>query len=820
MIAMALALTPLLPVATAGPGSRPVARAEDWVEIRVVDESGAPVPHAAVDRIAPARGGSVDWYDDDDGFWLARVLASDHPEQISERSPCAPTDERGRTRAPLDPAGWLVASTGTRFGYTTFHEQVAEPVRIVVVPDEPLLVRVVDTRDEPLAGVPVTLSATDDSWRWRYCAIPGVITARTGADGVAVFPHRRTLLADALGDAWDYSSGADVHLATPSPSSGWLFAHPAASTTAPPTLRTATETGRIEVRFVWADGVPCTSPLQLFVELPGREHGPRSPVPLFAPREAGAHFWVTDGVLELPGAEVGADAWLDGWYDGGSGYLNDQLVRGPRAAGECATTVVRLPEESRVAVRGSATGPEGQPLTVWRWWFDQDGEGDWPGLHGTFIDTDAGGGFGLRVALERPGDAPRGLLHLRAEDGVGRPFEARLEVALPRPGEVLELGSVAFERSPLALAGRVVAAGGRPVEGALVRLTETARGPLFVWSRSEGRFWVAGAPLEGARLRAERAAVRLSGGAFVGHDQREVTVAVAPHPVITGRLLLPPGVPPELLVVSDEGPERGLDLTNDFAGVARDGSFRIPWRPAPNATFAVGALEAAGGELVAGVPFAVGAGPVQRPAALAHLDLRDVLHGVRLEVVDPDGQLAPFVHVRHRAPGARAWTELDSHGLVRLVTRHPALDLELRAPGHAPVHLERVAGTRRVRLDPPLEVELALADDPRLPPDVALGVWLGSEELSTGSRGATWFEGGTARAAVPAPGRYLLVWSVYGLSADGLRFELEVGLEGAGEEGVDVTGLGSPVVLPLPAAERLRDALDELDWLRRHPEDR
>ncbi|MCB9831702.1 MAG: hypothetical protein H6807_04435 [Planctomycetes bacterium] len=340
-------------------------------------------------------------------------------------------------------------------------------------------------------------------------------------------------------------------------------------------------------------------------------------------------------------------------------------------------------------------------------------------------------------------------------------------------------------------------------------------------SDEEGRFALVGPFLAQFDLRLVPAEETHLEGLICGvaPGSRDLLLRLDRGARIAGRLLLPEGLAGnwfQIRILDGEGRTRGLETARADGRFALD---RLPPGPARLVVVPVGGTEAL--VEVAGLGLPAGA-EVDDPR-LAAIDLRDLIDGLDLELVDEDGRPVAAARVigTSRRPGDEgsfAFSLSDGTGRVHLPGPARALDLEVSHEDFELLRLTGIEPAGRIVLRRAARLRLYLpAPDLALPPGIGLELRfrygekrrLGGEDLLASRVPDRVLQVESLPAdldlALQAPGDYEVMMSL--VTIEGRREE-----EPVASLWLDLRPRSAPRLLPV-ASRRLefRRALDRLE---------
>lgn len=652
----------------AGPSRAPVARAEVFV----------------LDRTMPRPPNARD-----------PILVDSEIEGLGRRSV---TDQEGRVRvAPPTGPGVVIARSGA--GFATLEIDAGEPGPVVLVlePDPPVRVLVVERGGKPVAGVPVALGEL--VWQSEP------VRAITSEDGTAELhprEHRKTLTEGRayVGLSLPLMAGESVRvpvdLERPPPQ---------------PIVLVLPETGSLAVTLLDEHAEPFRKPARIWIEAAPREPA-AAKVQVRPSAIADAH----DGRLSFERVGLGLELHIRAQPL--EREESSLTVPGPETPGQ--RVEVRLEVGRAVPVLlGRILDPDRRPIAAAR--LELDARFGGPGM-GVTTATDAAGRFrcGFDATDFEPQEATE--LVLVARQPRGEAYHGR--ILRPRFGDgETDLGDVALARSPLVARGTVVDEEEQPVRRASVTfLRDATPGPGYSGTRLEevqtdalGRFeWR-------AQVEGDSIGVRVAADGFAGPDTQVVPAGtdglrfvLVRGGWLAGRVLFTLSLWP-----SFELWREGELVNTPFS----TGGFGQPGR------FRLGPLSAGTYSLACSYPWSterswidglvVVAGSESTDPRLDPLDLRTFLPTVALTIVDREGASVPDPVIL--LPGASSGGLESAHpgrdGERWLVQGSPLpLRIRVEAPGFRTQELAAVDSDRRVVLERGIPVRLEFVGDlPALP---------------------------------------------------------------------------------------------------------
>lgn len=635
------------------------------------------------------------------------------------------------------------ARFGAEYAFTVVN-QVPEGrcVTLKLVPDRPLLVRVVEAAGTPVGGVPVALRGRKDArspftWKW---------TDTEAVSGIATFLHFQRRLEQGTG--WHALLAFPVRDQKLSPVD-------ADTPLDPPVTLLLPDTGRVRVRVRAVDGsLPDLERIELHLDA-------------FEGASQTTRLW-PDGPWARPHVDAQGEAlvpWIGLGLQIKAALIRDgedevvaRSIAGPTLPGEEVLCELVWSATSLRVVRGRFVFRDGRPwpatkVSAFATLFPTPTS--W--IPPREIDVGSDGRFSMPVHEARPANGTRAFRFSASHpDGRGEVIAVvPLDVDLPPEG--LDLGDVLLDYGELLLSGRVVDTALRPITGANVWVSARAMvsGKEY-WSRistsgssptgEDGAFALylqPGDEQPSEQLRLETIAKGFIGerGREVRRGDRNVEVVLTQAGALAGSLELEHGlVPAEVLVLlsSDERPDerRNGQLKNDA-------SFEIPELLPGTYSLDVRRLGANGQfehePAVRVDNLLVLAGETCRDPRIQGLRIESLLTTLRIRVVDRS--LTPLKSaaisiVGHRDVGAALSSE---DGVCRLACESLPADLDVSAFGYQRQRLMNVSADREVVLDAGFPIRLRTSAKPSGgEPKYMLGVFLYSVDANGVTRGMAW----------------------------------------------------------------------------------
>lgn len=706
--------------------------------------SGQPAPGALVHwrsarEHAPGRATApnelLGWY-----------LQFEEPESaLIDDASAHRADERGRLRLPSEP-GLAMARLEDGWCMQELSGEADAPAVLALEPDSGVLLRIVDHRGAPAAGLSFgflqRLGRTYEEWTW----------ASVDALGEHRLPHLGRRLRAAAEGVWGSEvSESEFYIAAvlhaPQPAFLELDKH------APPVgelVLRLPATGSVVLEARAPDGSLILG-RRLWTDLLEERVDPQQFPGDYVNSSIALHDVQGAGRTRYEHVGLGMRFVAQMGYESGD-KIYDLLFDGPTQPDEEIVVAVELPVD-HPALALQLVDREGAPVSerLVRALLQRN-DGQLPDLLDRGgANSDAHGH--VRLEYDDLSSAWSGVparLSLTTVDR-GPVLSTSVELAQLPQGAPLNLGALVMERPPLIVAGRVQDEAENPLPGVRLEIeyeqvvNETlTRWRPFLQSRlrtdPEGRFEL--------RHEARPARVRISASAPGYHKQQlelegfgveEAVLTLRGMERVPGRLLLPEGMPTDDLQLRFRKSDARLPEWDPWgAGLG------VATRPYPDGSFEV-ALPGAG-EWIASVfvrpddePVAVIEDIVveagervvdERLQAIALTHLRPFA----VEVVDPEGQRVSDGHLRIRRAGRvhdwnSAWVLFDN-GYAVLWTQHDTLDLRAYGERHRMAEQRALAGeSTRIALLPWLRADLRLSEGQGvLPPDCTLWVELEDDD--------------------------------------------------------------------------------------------
>ncbi len=685
-------------------------------------------------------------------------------------------DDRAEVVVPRGGGDLLVgARRGEWWGMRTFPAVIDELELLELERDFGVTVQVVDPTGQPRAGVPVVIGLVARNRLQRV----GALVRSVGAEGIAHFPHVQHI------SSFQTAASAFVGL-------GFPCADPPehildrGSLTAEPIRLVMPETGSVLLRLEDPAGEPLRDGRSVWLE---QDPGDGASGRTLARSTTHLRYQAAveedeSGTLLYEHVGVGLDLRAFSAVRG----FEPVVARGPGPGrpGERVELTLRY-GEVLPTFTGQIVDAAGTPLAdrVLRLLVRSPGFALGTATFSTRGKSDERGAF--RLVLDRgPVLDDSAFVELQVLNGAN----VELSGSTGFRGEVTEgvhdLGVVPLAGAGVLLSGRVVDDRGEPIRGAMVTPKRRQRlnmpGDRWMWvdcsdlrarTDEEGRFEIRG--------EAEVGEYQLEAYLW-GHLVEEVPVALGSVDLrivlrkegkLAGSLLVDEGVPVALIELRI----RPLDTEEHgrTARIADDGTFLF-------LVLAPGRYEVRlglrGDERPLVEPFVVEvpSGETARPPGLQQVDLRGVLRGITVTVVDGDGrEIDARLEYRPIEEGSGGAGVPVSGGRATFILRGAAADLRVGGEGFRTQRFEDVSSDLHVVLRRGIPVRLQPTGTPALPGnDYRLAVRLQRripvEERVRGIRAhglsltietrRAVFERGVADVLLPAPGNWTIHWTV------------------------------------------------------------
>lgn len=743
--------------------AQPLPDDANWIDLLVVDETGAPI-----------GGADVYWYDASAwprirelGQLTEREIEAlvDRPERVIRHAGWQTrSDEHGRTRVTTTDDAVVAGVHEGRYGRLHLAAHVAAPpdgLRLVLAPDRRVTVLVHDDLDRPAAGVPVTLAVIDEQgdfsgpFGWHPMA-------DTDERGVAVVEHLQEL-ERSLRDVGQVGEASRVvaRALLPGCAEPTVRLSLAAPPSDPIVLRLPPcGSVRAQLRL---GGQPVIASTEFEVQCE-QEHDWA-----MAQARPGASGWA-----HFPRVAVGKRYRLSSASRG----RVDTSFAGP-AVREQEVQVVLSSSTDRAQLRGRLLDAGRHPLAERRGF--TYATGDSLPSHADFV-TDAEGRFHVDLGSAEDERPVEGIVFVVPATNAPS-LRAELPPRTLRAG-VEDLGDVGMVADDLVVAGRMLV-DGEPVRRGLhvmVQRLDPAAEAQETWegvfygpmpNAPDGHFAVHGERRPGRyRIFCYTSETQPLGPIEFAFGATDLVVEGHRGYRLAASMLLPPDTPPELVRV---------ELIAQSVSTPGDEPLHDAQEPTPMqgprhalqwGRLSAGAYTIAVSEWTAHRPL-VSIPDVQVPAPpggdprLVDIDLQPLLRVVTVRVFDPDGgpiaaQGAIF------AAGLRAdedWRGVPIWGeeAVRIPLRRGPVDLVVAVEGYRPTPVRGAGDELSVRLQRWSELAITLADVPPLPAGVRLSVRSEAKEFASRAWSGPWSAGsldrllgGSAPSAEVAGGRATL----------------------------------------------------------------
>lgn len=673
----------------------------------VLRATGAPVPGAVVTYVPPDR-----W--PNDPIAMERRMFT-HVDPETEFAPFAErlvADERGEVRLPEEqPIRWIHARSGALFGRAMMDTTSALPLLLELGPEQVANLRVLDEDGHPRAGVAVGLRMLHGD-NLGDCFVTGTTRAR---DGVFELRHLETFAF-----YWQRRTARiAASLAIPLREPVLREFDPAAQDAHTIELELP-PTGRVRIRAVDELGQNFAAPA--LIGITAQALNPEDPGFVRGPQ------WVeiAEGVADFPCVGLGLDLVAYLRVLGQTHELASLRFDGPTRAGETIDVDLRVGART-FAVTGTFIDENGAPLRdLYVRAHPSEAVGRPKFFHPKHLRIGADGRFRIDFdeAALRTIDLPWQLVSTTRPNGTdpGRLWSGTLDLRGrdPRPGDH-EIGEVLLRSSPPLASGVIVGANDAPMPASLrVEHRDPSRSnapwsspyftPEVVMHRS-GAFALYGAcPPGELRLIAHREGFLSSAPVPFARGEENLRLVMQTAAAIEGRVLLDPSVSPQTLQVRVTGSAVAPGpLHPGIAALDAKGRFRIGDLRAGRVAFRICAAPSdanvppASADVFRIDELELEAGEVCADERVREIDLRGLVHCLRLHVADPEGAPLSGVDVALRASGRsdQAWRRVKTatDGSASFATRDLPLELHLGKKGYCMLELTTVDGDRRVVLD-------------------------------------------------------------------------------------------------------------------------
>ncbi len=661
-------------------------------------------------------------------LWLA---ASGDDASLPVGFSRAVSDERGIVRLPDAEYGIeVLARSEGWLGVARFLQGDTPPMRVVVRPDRPVRVRVLDRARNPVEGVHVAVVADKDYFGYSE------VRAVTDAQGLAVLTHALY----GLQEQSDLLDRATVVVEELLEEVVWRDFDAQAPPTEPIEL-VIPRGGECEVRVVDSEGRPATGPYRVYLMVNDNDE----PVDVDEIRpwwgEGLSRFHVTSGTALFREVRLGQRLLVSVEPSSGLGFFN-ATAAGPRRLGERVTIEVRATGLELLTARVLRT--DGQPLgnsalkvrAVLGESSDDAAdfyELDWRPT------TDGEGRLRIEFDADDLLDEDEDMFVEFVQIDLRQVDVARVRTQLPRvfPRGGADLGDLRMSELPVFAAGVTLDSARRPVGGVEVtaqthqrdddgELTSRPVPGVRALSDAQGRFVLrAPASLREAQLAARKAELSSDPrDASVG--AKDVELVLLPAGEIAGKLQLHSSIQPSRLYVRAHLEDtESEDESEHWIPLGADGSFYFrSLKPGRYTVAACSRDRDSPLETVEGVE--VRRGEVTRDPRLDPLSLDASLRGVELTIVDMTGQpILDGISVVSRRDGADdsdwGWIEARSGVALVLVGAQPPA-VTVLGDEYITEYLPLVTESRTLVMRRAPTLVYRLAEPVELPPDMQLGV--------------------------------------------------------------------------------------------------
>ena len=647
--------------------------------------------------------------------------------------PDAPTGVRVIARAP----GWL--------GLASFEPGETPPMVVECWRDFAASVRVVGRNGEPIAGASVSIR--EDEGTWSNAAV----RARTGADGLARFPH----------------FGASYAAFVPELQSAWValeeLGEPRVKREValevlqrePVTLELAPG-GECEVKIVDEDGSVPTGAFDIYLGVVPSDDANLDELHPFwidSVKRAGVEGGSAVFHHVVLGKRLVANVAREGTF-----AFQRAAEFGPRTASERATIEVRLGQRG-ATLAGRALGADGLPLA------------------GALVQVRLGGSEDEQRFQLGPARRADSEGRFRCEIDTGewlreRPFQVQLVqlgedgadlASAERPLPLLvagtnELGDFRLGELPTFATGRVVDGAGEPVGGARVTASVRAVEPggteeyvqeldhVFALTDALGRFTLRSATRQRELELTARKAHLASRSIRASLGTRDLQIELVAGGEIAGRLQVDPQLPATRFYVF-AAPEIAGDPDGETQPMRPDADGRFLLRGLKPGSYRVFVRDDQGWNEVASVPgVLVVAGERTRDARLDPIDLSGRMRTATLSILEVDGtpyQGEVYALLTRRDPdGERTEYVQVKQGKASVLYEREPPSVSITAPGRQGVFIEHLDGDRSVTLEEAPKLTFVLAPPAQVP---APPVFVSVEIRPTGKQEGmiTWLSNST-----------------------------------------------------------------------------
>ncbi len=658
------------------------------------------------------------------------------------------------------------------WGLLPFRPSLTPPLKIEVSPVQEILVQVVDQEGKPVAGVPVGLGVSQGGF--RYFPMRGVTE---GPKGIVRFRHIGILFRGQGGSAKGL-----VALLVP-------MKKPASKEFDPKDLPrtllvlTLPPTGKVVV-YVRGPKGPVPDGTALAALSPAPEEGkekPRFPIPPgaqeapIAPVEGGKAVFPFVGLGLTLQVMVNKTPKNMPMMRG-----KPQIVKGtgPVAPGQTVTFHVSLTQKETL-LAGRLLLPSGKPasettLTVSL----KTKEENISSFSSSMLRTDKDGRFRFPLEEGKFHGGKRTLSFLLGKEKGGRILKAQVDLGRDFFPGVNDLGDIRLGAPPVLVAGRVVDASGKPIQGATIQVFqkqyfgENKERSAWEWVRAyptpsdaKGNFLVLG--------EAKAPELKVTASKQGWFQEKDVLASPGTEGLL---LVLRKGGAVKATFLTDPGvPLKDLGMKLISHGREEERTIRFPqkkktsavWTGLPPGTYDLKvSFPYTGQPLVEIEGILVEGGKEAGDPRLKGIDLRGKIRVLNLEIVDEKGRGITNVWLKwgkdfHQGTWYRKGSPL-------LLGSEEGRTLWITASGYKPKKIQTGEGDVKVVLERGYKIRLVYTGEAPLPEaPFSLGVELlllkrkGPGFLSfdfTGSSSAYFGKNGTGETWVSVPGKYRVTW--------------------------------------------------------------
>ncbi|MEW6745963.1 MAG: sigma-70 family RNA polymerase sigma factor [Planctomycetota bacterium] len=713
------------------------------------------------------------------------------------------TRENGEARIARPGAGGaqVVARSGSNRGAGSLNRDQIGPLEIALMAQRSVAVRVIDSRGQPVAEVPVGLRIARES-------LVTIATSTTTGDGLA---RLDVAYIEPTQQEWQFGVALEFPLAESVRASLDLEHLPAE-----PITLVCPPVGGLRVQACNPQGKPLSE--EAYVSVAAAARTDKGVETLTRPLIDGrADFQPVGLGLEL---EIAVKLRFDQ-------PSVTRSVRGPKSEGEVVSVTVTV-DGRLLEIGGRLVDRNHAPLSdqVWRCRLET---GDRERQRGHLLKTDRAGRFRL-VLADHAEHSVNGTLHLEAYSA--KRLSTRAELG-PSDSERIDLGDLVVTGAEPLVSGTVVDGRGIPLSRASVSLDlpegEESDVPPESWPRgsrtdADGHFEIFGERLPSGHpiIRAHLEGPWLHDPVPISGPVQGLVLVMRAAGSLEGHIVADPGLPLDEYQLQAwpeaKGPRPSLWSCEWCLALVRPaGSFRVGNLEPGLYTVAVSkSPDDPATVFVEGVQ--VGFGICTDPR-LQPIDLRGTTRTIRLNVRSEDGRtLNVPAYAIFEKGGIRALS--NTNGPILMPAGDREVTILVDAPGHFPVSLGPAEGTKEVVLSKGREVRLRWMGEALPEPPYSLYAWLRPLQplppVPGGSRAASYLEAwgphkgsfdakGILTVRVPEPGRYKIEWAVR-FYDEGFQHEVPIA---TAEQVLEIAGASAePIAVTLlPGA--LHDALRE-----------